>query len=147
MDAGNGAVPEWACRCDVEAHEFRLNLIGIFRFLEECRHAHEMMNQPEGRANFSVYRMNAYKDQLAKLPSQMMMFLLLFQEEARVLEVAQEERKRSIHAEASPLDIDYINFFWAFRELEKTYRCFKGVELRSDLQFVWHETEWASGNK
>ena len=142
-----GQCPEWGCRCDEETREFRLNLVGIFRFLEECRHAHETMNLPEGRANFSVYRMNAYKDQLQKLPPQMMMFLLLFQEEARILEVAQEERKRASRAEVSPLDMEYIHFLWAFRELEKVYRCLKGVELKSDLQFVWHETEWTSGNK
>jgi len=144
----DGDYPEWGCRFDEESRIFQLNLPGVLRFEASCREAVTLMNRPEGRETFSAYRLNAYKAQLTKLPPQMLMFLLLFQEEARVLQVAEDERRRGVsRPETAQTDLDYTNFLWGFRELEKLYLCLKGLELKADVQFVWHEIDWTTGNK
>ena len=144
-NAENGDYPEWGCQFNAETRQFLINPVGVFRFIKECQQSKEAMFLPMGRGSFSIYRLNAFKTQLCKLPSQMMMFLLLFKEVANTLQVAYEERRKGSKNETSQIDIDYTNFLWGFKELERLYLCVKGVELKSDLQFVWHETEWTSG--
>ncbi len=144
----DGAYPEWACSYDEENHVFRVNSVGVMAFMQSCEKAPELLQTREGRGNgdFSVFRLNAYKAELRKLPSRMMMFLLLFQEMARVLNVAVVEHKRSTARRAmEKTDLDYINLLWAFRKVEDIYAQLNGSELRSDVKFTWHEAEWTTG--
>lgn len=144
----DGTYPDWACQYDEESKTFMLNAVGIMSFVQSCNEAPELILTPEGRGNgnFSVYRLNAYKAELRKLPSQMMMFLLLFQEVARVLDVTTVERRRnSARHVLEKTDTDYMNLLWAFRKVDGIYTKFHGIDMKSDIKFTWHESEWATG--
>ena len=139
-----------ACEFDEEGRKFRINVIEVLKFEEYCHAASALIETPEGRGNgnFSVYRLNAYKAELKKLPSYLMFILLLFQEIARVLQVTHVDRRRTLPKhEIEKEDLDYLNLVWAFLELEDVYRRLKGNDLRSDIQFTWFESEWATEKK
>lgn len=142
----NGA----ACEFDAEKRVFLINVIEVLKFQEYCQKAPELIQTPEGRGNgsFSIYRLNAYKAELRKLPSYLTFVLLLFQQIAQILEVTYVEKKRSIpKKELAKEDLDYLNLVWAFLELENVYRNLKGNDLRRDIKFTWFESEWATEKK
>lgn len=146
--SAEGVYPEAACEYNPETKIFTINPVGILTFQEACKNAKEILGTSAGRENFSVYRLNAYMSELQKLPSQLLLFLLLFQEKARVLEVTQvEHRRNSVKREIDQSDLEYLNFLWGFRELEHMYKSLNGSNLRSDLHFTWFESEWISGNR
>ena len=139
-----------ACEFDKETHKFLINVIEVLKFQEYCQNAPELIKTPEGRGNgsFSVYRLNAYKAELRKLPGYLVFVLLLFQQVAQVLEVTYVEKRRTIpKQEMDKDDLDYLNLVWAFLELENVYRNLKGNDLRSDIKFTWFESEWATEKK
>ena len=146
----NGVYNGPACEFDAEAHKFRINVIEVLKFEEYCNNAPALLETPEGRGNgnFSVYRLNAYKAELRKLPDYLVFVLLLFQQIAQVLEVTHVERRRAVQKqEIAKEDLDYLNLVWAFLELENVYRNLKGNDLRSDTKFTWFESEWATEKK
>lgn len=146
MSDGNGAYPDYACEYDPVENVFQLNTVGVLEFRDSCGQSEKLLVTSEGRENFAVYRLNAYKAELQKLPTQLLMFLLLFQEKARVLEVTQVERRRNaVKREDDKSNLEYLNFLWAFRELEGMYHNLSGNNLRSDTRFTWFESEWVSG--
>ena len=103
-----------------------------------------MLRSEVTKEEWSAGRLDAYKAELRKLPSQLHLFLLLFQEVAHVLEVTHVDRRRSvIKQEMAKADLDYQNFLWAFRELESAYDYLFGGDLRTKTQFTWWEAEWS----
>lgn len=148
--SSNGEYAGGACVFDPEARKFVINVIEVLKFDEFCQNAPALIETPEGRGNgnFSVYRLNAYKAELRKLPKQLKMLLLLFQEIARVLEVTYVDRKRISQKHELPKeDLDYLNLVWAFLHLENVYKVMNGSNLRIDFKFTWFESEWATEKK
>ncbi|MGI5922422.1 MAG: hypothetical protein GX945_12770 [Lentisphaerae bacterium] len=145
----DGQFPEWACRFDEERRVFELNPVGVISFHDECVRAQEALQTQEGRESFSLYRLYAYMAELNKLPSKFLPFLMLFREKARVLEVTQVERRRG---NITPIVVDseedmYLCLLWAFKELEVAIRHLSGVNLRTELNITWFESEWITGVK
>ncbi|MBQ7649803.1 MAG: hypothetical protein IJS15_02530 [Victivallales bacterium] len=139
-----------ACDYNPETQVFRINVIEVLKFQEYCQNAPELIKTPEGRGNgnFSIYRLNAYKAELRKLPDYLVFVLLLFQQVAQVLQVTYVEKRRTLpKQEIDKDDLDYLNLVWAFLELEHVYRNLKGNDLRSDIKFTWFESEWATEKK
>ena len=144
----DGAFPDWGCQYDEGTSTFILNPVGVILFYKSCLAAPVQPLQPTKlrsemrKEAWSACRLNAYKAELRKLPSQLHLFLLLFQEIGRVLEVTYVERRRgTIKPEIAPSNLDYQNFLWAFRELESAYKYLFGGDLRINTQFTWWESE------
>ncbi len=146
----DGTFPDWGCQYDESTSTFVLNPIGVILFYKSCLATPVQQLQPtklrseKTKEEWSACRLDAYKAELRKLPSQLHLFLLLFQEIARVLEVTYVERRRPpVKQEIPKSDLDYQNFLWAFRELEGAYRYLFGGDLRINTQFTWWESEWS----
>jgi len=144
-----GQFPEWACHFDAEKRVFELNPVGVVGFHDECTRAQEALLTQEGRGTFTMYRLYAYMAELNKLPSKYLPFLMLFREKARVLEVTQVERRRG---NITPVVVDseedmYLCLLWAFKELEVAIQRLSGINLRTDLNITWFESEWITGVK
>ncbi|MBQ7176042.1 MAG: hypothetical protein IJS08_01400, partial [Victivallales bacterium] len=141
-----GSYPEWGCRYDAERDVFELNAVGVVSFYEQCVAFREREWVEE--LPFSEKRLVMYEAELSKLPSRLFPMLLLLQEVGRVLEVTQMERRRSTgHQEFDAYDLSYLNFVWAFRQLENIYLKLHGTQLRSDFNFTWFESNWVTGTR
>jgi len=148
--SSNDAFPEWGCQYDETTTTFVLNPVGVIQFYKSCLELPPAPPQPTvlrskvTKEEWSARRLDAYRAELRKLPSQLHLFLLLFQEVARVLEVIYVDRRRStVKQEIAKDDLDYQNFLWAFRELESAYDYLFGGDLRTKTQFTWWESEWS----
>lgn len=147
--SAEGQFPEWACRFTQEQRLFELNPVGVVGFHDECSRAQNALQTQEGRGNFTVYRLYAYMAELYKLPSKYLPLMMLFREKARVLEVTQVERRRG---NITPVVVDseedmYLCLLWAFKELELTIQRLSGINLRTELNITWFESEWITGVK
>ena len=145
--SSDGVYPDWACEYNAEEQVFELNLVGVLAFQEECEQAQDTMKTLEGRENFSVYRLHAFLAEMRKLPSRLLVFLLLFHEKARILEVTQVERRRGARAAVDPDEDAYMRLLWAFKELESVVRVLDGSDLRAAQNITWFEAEWIIGDK
>lgn len=143
----DGLYPDWACEYNSELQVFELNLVGVIAFHEECKQALAAMKTLEGRENFSVYRLHAFLAEMRKLPRKWLVFLLLFREKARILEVTQAERRRGTRVTIDPDEDAYMRLLWAFKELEGVVRALNGSDLRAELNITWFEADWIIGGK
>ncbi|MDD4097605.1 MAG: hypothetical protein PHC30_02430 [Lentisphaeria bacterium] len=146
-ESEDGTYPGWACEYNAEQQLFELNLVGVLEFHEECKQALAVMKTLEGRENFSVYRLHAFLAEMRKLPRKLLVFLLLFREKARVLEVTQAERRRGARVALDPDEDAYMRLLWAFKELEAVMRTLSGTDLRAELNITWFEADWIIGGK
>ncbi len=145
--SADGIFPDWACEYNAEQQVFELNLVGVIAFHEECKQALAAMKTLEGRENFSVYRLHAFLAEMRKLPRKLLVFLLLFREKARILEVTQAERRRGARVAVDPDEDAYMRLLWAFKELEGVVRALNGSDLRAEQNITWFEADWIIGGK
>ncbi|MBQ6474365.1 MAG: hypothetical protein IJJ33_20455 [Victivallales bacterium] len=134
----NGQYPEWCCSFDSEHNLFVINVLGIDSFYLFCQQATQEILSPE--LTRTEKRWRCFCRELAKLPRNLFVLLLLFQEEARVMQITEPVRRR--REELSQADLDYFHILWAVQELETVYRQLTGNSLRRDTQFTWFESEW-----
>lgn len=141
-----GAYPNWACQFNDTQNTFLLNPIGILSFQEECRKAGETAKTQEGRENFKIYRLLAYLQELQKLPFKYLTFLCLFKEVARVMEVTQTDKRRTIHNQPSEAEEDYMSYLWSFKELENAIYKISNIDIRVNYKISWYESDWITVN-
>jgi len=141
----DGVYPDWESRFDEEAGVIELNPVGIVRFVHECQDAAEKLRTPDARESFKTYRLHAYLAELAKLPSQLALYLHLLREVARQLQVTHVERKGGGTEEVD--DERYMTLLWAFKEIEHFFADEHGVSLRSEYGILWYESDWIIGKK
>jgi len=134
----NGQYPQWGCRYDSEHDLFIVNVIGVDSFHLFCQQMVQEELPPE--LTRTEKRWHCFCRELAKLPRNLFLLLLLFQEEARIMQITEPARRR--REELSQADQDYFCILWAFRELENVYQQLTGNSLRRDTQFTWFESEW-----
>ncbi len=139
----DGAFPEWRVFFDQENKILLLNPFGVFYFIKECEEAVATLNTPEARRSFLHYRNKAYMVELGKLPSYMLLFLLILNEVAAIRDITRVE-KRGGDSEV-PEGKNYLQLLWAFKELEAFMRQNKGVDLRSEYGIQWLESDWFEG--
>ena len=133
-----GRYPEWGCRHDSERNLFIINVMGVDSFYLFCQQ--KVLEEPSPELTRTEKRWHCFCRELAKLPRNLFIFLLLFQEIARVLQITEPARRR--REELSQADQDYFCILWAVRELEGVYLQLAGNSLRNDTQFTWYESEW-----
>lgn len=141
----NGDYPAWETDFDEEARVILLNPVEIVRFVQECQEAADKLRTPDARASFKKYRLHAYMVELAKLPSQLALYLHLLREVARQLQVTQVERKGGGSEEVD--DVRYMRLLWAFKEMEQFFAREHGISLRSEYGLLWYESDWIVGKR
>jgi hypothetical protein len=143
VGSDNQKYPDWASSYLEDHQTIFLNPVGILKFAKDCEAAAEKLTSLEARQSFTTYRFQAYLAEMRKLPSQMLLFMTVLTEVARVRDIAAVETKGGgvEHTE----DENYINLLWAFKELEAFYKQNKGETLRLEYGIFWHESEWIVG--
>jgi len=134
--------PIFPTEFDEESKTILLNPVGIFQFLQDCDAAAQLLQTPQVRRSFLRYRYFAFLTELKKLPSKIMMFLLVLQQVALVDKIADVETKHGIEEADGE---DYLSLLWAFKELESFLLNTSGVELRSEFKISWYESDWSIG--
>jgi hypothetical protein len=145
LSGEGGEYPEWETAFDEESRSIILNPVGIVRFVQECQEAAGKLRTPDARESFKKYRLHAYLAELAKLPSQLALYLHLLREVACQLQVTQVERKGGGSEEVD--DVRYMRLLWAFKEMEQFFAREQGISLRSEYGFLWYESDWIVGKK
>jgi len=139
----NNQAPPWKTKYVPEEDLLYVNVLGVFDFREECETARNILTTPEARKSFHLYRYNAFLAELTKLPNQYLLFILIFEELANVLNISRVE-KRGGESEDSEGRY-YLQYLWAFKELESFIKTNKGLDLRSEYGILWLESDWFVG--
>jgi len=142
-ESTKGKFPDWNTTYDESKGVIWVNVIGVFRFLDECATAVETLKTPEARKSFQDYRYQAYLAQLGKLPSRDVLFLLVLRQVASAQHITDVEKKGG-EIEVAKGEV-YLQLLWAFKELEAFFRRTSGVDLRSEYGILWLESDWYVG--
>lgn len=134
--------PVWPTDFDQETRTLLLNPVGIFQFIDDCEAAAQLLQTPQVRRSFLRYRYFAFLTELKKLPSRVMMFLLVLQQVALIDKIADVETKHGIEEADGE---DYLTLLWAFKELESFMMNNNGIDLRSEYKISWYESDWSIG--
>lgn len=135
--------PLWCTAYEEETNTVIINPLAIFQFIEECNEAEELLAQPKIRRSFMRYRYYAFLTELRKLPSRILMFLLVLQRIALTKKIADVETKGGV-IEAADGE-EYLTLLWAFKELESFLINTNGLNLRSEYKVSWYESDWSIG--
>lgn len=135
--------PTWETDYDADECVILVNPVGVFDFYRKCHDATRQLKSPKARENFFMYRTQAFLAELSKLPSRLILFLLILNQVAACKEVSKAE-KRGGGVETQENE-DYLNLLWAFKELETFFVETTGDNIRSEFNLLWYESEWVSG--
>jgi len=142
-ESTKGKFPDWNTTYDENKGVIWVNVLGVFRFLDECAAAVETLKTPEARKSFQDYRYQAYLAQLGKLPSRNVLFLLILRQVAAAQHITDVEKKGG-EIEVAKGEV-YLQLLWAFKELESFFRRTSGVDLRAEFGILWLESDWYVG--
>lgn len=141
--AGSPYPDEWDTRFDEEGNILEINPVGVLGFTRRCDDAFERLATPEARRDFATYRLNAYMAELRKLPSRLLLFILILRKVAEVLKITEVEKRGGETEDVD--DGGYMNLLWGFKEVERMYREMKGVSIRAEYGVLWYESDWYVG--
>jgi len=134
---------EWITRFCASENTIFVSPLAVFRFYRDCQNAATELKTRHARESFQNYRYMAYIAELGKLPSQLLLFLLVLREVAIILQLSAVEKKGG-EMEAVEGE-DYLHLRWSFNEMEQFYSTTQGVNLRSEYGILWHESDWIVG--
>lgn len=139
----NGQVPDWRSRYREESEEIEINPVGVYNFVAECKKAVSSLQTPEARRSFTNYRLQAYLAELSKLPSPLLLALLLLYEVASINHIT-DVKQKSGDMEVAEGE-EYLKLLWAFKELETYYYAQHGRDMRTEHGISWLESDWFIG--
>jgi hypothetical protein len=133
-------VPEWQTAYVEEDSALLVHPVSIFKFRRDIR---EIKVNPEKKEDLLRSRYLSFLSEIEKLPSIYLLFLLVLQRVAYLLEIAHLEKRGGVVeiAEGEP----YHTLLWAFKELETFCRKAYGVNIRADFGISWYEADWITG--
>ncbi len=143
LEAGDGPYPEWDMRYDAAGDAIEINPVGVVAFVLGCDEAFAKLATPEARRDFATYRLNAYMAELRKLPSRLLLFILVLRKVAEILKVTEVEKRGGETEDVD--DGGYMNLLWGFKEVERMYREMKGLNIRAEYGLLWYESDWYVG--
>lgn len=140
---GDEPYPDWDMRYDAAANTIEINPVGVVGFVLRCDDASAKLATPEARRDFATYRLNAYMAELRKLPSRLLLFILVLRKVAEILKVTEVEKRGGETEDVD--DGGYMNLLWGFKEAERVYREMKGLNIRAEYGLLWYESDWYVG--
>ena len=110
--------------------------------LSYAQDAKDVEIKEEDYEDFLHLRYISFLKELSKLPSIFILFMLVLQRTAYLLEVAHLEKRGGIVEVAE--GEAYHTLLWAFKELENLGPKL-GKNVRADFGVLWYESEWITG--
>jgi hypothetical protein len=136
----DGELPDWHTKHDPEQNVVYVHPITIVKFLRDVA---DMEVTEDMYEDFLRCRYNSFVKEMGKLPSIMVLFLLILQRVAFMVEIAHLEKRGGVVevAEGEP----YHTMLWAFKELEAFARRTYGINARAHFKISWYEADWITG--
>jgi hypothetical protein len=94
-------------------------------------------------ADFEKYRKNSFLAEASKLPNKSILFLCVLQQVAISDGLTHIGLSEIPQGELSDTSF-YQTVLWAFNELEKKLYTLNGINIRTEFNISWHESEWIS---
>jgi len=135
--------PNWVTSFNADEKTIYVNPVGVFKYRLECQKALKALKTAAARESFPVYRLQAFLAELFKFPTRLLLFLVILKQVAICKEVCKAE-KRSTGSESPETD-EYLNLLWGFKEIDNFYSSSTGINLRSEYNILWYESEWIAG--
>lgn len=132
-------IPKWQTLFEEETQIIKIHPLSLFRFI----HGIGELDLPDKESNFIGCRNVSFLTEIEKLPSIYVLFLMILQRVAFILEIAHLEKRGGIIEIAE--DESYHTLLWAFKELEGFIKKTYGVNIRAHYGIAWYEAEWITG--
>lgn len=135
-----GELPEWEVNYDEDNAVFHVHPVSAVKFINEIRDIEVAEGDYD---NFLLARYRSFLSEIGKLPSIYIMFMLLLQRIAYMLEIAHLEKRGGIVEVAE--GERYHTLLWAFKELELFIKKQYGISIRAHYRISWYEADWITG--
>lgn len=136
----DGEEPKWQTHFDPETNTISLHPLTCCRFIRDIG---ELRVTDDDYDDFLHCRYKSFLVEIAKLPSIYLLFMLVLQRVASLLEIAHLEKRGGIVEVAE--GESYHTMLWAFKELEAFTRKTYGMNIRAQYGISWYESEWITG--
>ena len=137
MDEG---IPGWQTQFEPETGTIKVHPLSVFRFIKEISHLRVPTLTDD---DFIRCRHLSFLSEMGKLTSTYILFLLVLQRVAYLLEIAHLEKRGGVVEVAE--DEAYHTLLWAFKELENFLKKTYGLNIRAHYGISWYEAEWITG--
>ncbi len=133
-------IPRWQTDYDSENSRIIVHPLGVVRFIREIQAAEVTDDDYE---EFLHCRWLSFLTEMAKIPSIYLLFMLVLQRTAYLLEIAHLEKRGGVVEVAE--GESYHTFLWAFKELEGFAKRTWALNIRAKYGISWYESEWITG--
>ena len=142
IELDNGIPPVWQTQYSEEQAAIYVHPVSVFRLTREIRQLVPVATEANEK-DFLRSRHFNFLAEIGKLTSIYILFLLVLQRVAYLLEVAHLEKRGGVIEIAE--DEAYHTMLWAFKELEIFIKKTYGLNIRAHYGISWYEAEWITG--
>ncbi len=140
MEMEDDEPPEWVTRFDQTEGRILVQPLGVFDYIRRIR---TVELTEEDYEDFIHCRYVSFLSEIGKLPDIHILFMLVLQRVAYMLEIAHLEKRGGIIEVAE--GESYHTLLWAFKEVENFVRRTSGINIRAHYAISWYEAEWITG--
>jgi hypothetical protein len=133
-------LPDWQTQVDLEEGVIALHPVSVVALIEKMR---TLELTDELYEDFLRCRYMSFLIEMGKMPSIFILFLMVLQRVAYLLEIAHLEKRGGVIEVAE--GESYHTMLWAFKELESFARRTYGVNVRAQYAISWYESDWITG--
>lgn len=133
-------IPDWYTEFEPDTGIIHVHPLSVFRFQREVN---DLKAPKLVEDDFIRCRHLSFLYELGKLTSTYILFLLVLQRVAYLLEIAHLEKRGGVVEIAE--DEAYHTLLWAFKELEIFLKKAYGLNIRAHCGISWYEAEWITG--
>ena len=139
VELEDGEIPSWQTRYDADTNRVILHPLSIFKFISDIR----KIVVVEHDDDFVDLRYASFLHEIGKMSSTYLLFLLVLQRVAYLLEIAHLEKRGGVIEVAE--GEAYHTLLWAFKELEGFAQRTRGDSVRAMFAISWYEADWITG--
>jgi hypothetical protein len=137
MEMQDGNIPDWVTRYDEATSAILVHPLSVFQYIQRMR-AIGISDD-----DFIRCRYYSFLLEIGQLPSVQLLFLLVMQRVAYLLEIAHLEKRGGVIEVAE--GESYHTLLWAFKEVEQFTLRTSGVNIRAHFGISWYESDWITG--
>lgn len=138
--SGPDAKLDWQTAYDSQTSRIRVDPMAVIKFV---RDGQKIEVTEKDREDFLHARYVSFLREIAKVPPIYVLFILVLQRVAYLLEVAHLEKRGGVVEVAE--GEAYHTLLWAFKEFEVFARKTWGLNIRAKYNISWYESEWITG--
>jgi hypothetical protein len=140
MEMPNGNTPDWVTRYDEDANKILIHPLAAYVYIDRMR---QVRLEQESQEDLVHWRYVTFLAEIAKLPSIHVLFMIVLQRVAYMLEIAHLEKRGGIIEIAE--GETYHTLLWAFKETESFVTRTSGINVRAHYGLSWYESDWITG--